>query len=284
MRQVRQFQNKYYVEIKPLTIDSMKSHIIKINFRKQLDPLEAIQGITELFINHFQKNFDHLEYSLLDKSGFYWKLKTLGGKWTKKVWENYLGKLKLRSDKMEIDFSITKYLSQNVFRSQDIDLAVMYSINDYSNNITITIDDSNQYEPKNFIRDIVDTLKKLNVEITFGFMFAMERNKSHIFYSNGTGNPNLSQAEQISLGRLREQNNLENRCKVKIKEIFWGHVLSKKQISTSKNEFISIVGEDNFLELSDSLYWFNLPMDINRFNIDEYSKERQKLFDLLCKE
>lgn len=253
-----------------------KSLVASISFDGHINQIDCIELVNNLFKKHLNKTFSELHYTITDKSKFYWKLKNRGGKFTDKMYGRFKEQVALATDKIAIDFSLSTLQNEWEYKSRDLDISFSYNQAESLSDFIISVSDGNDSSTfRELINALINFLITQNCALTYGAIFAMPNSKLPGFFIQGIKTENLTAHEETIISKWPGQDRKE-----KIWEVFWGNIISKGHMDTNlMNKVEAIVGVENTSKYTDDVLWFNLPEELIKFDINQYSNKRKQLLD-----
>lgn len=226
------------------------------------------------FLEKYNEQFDELSYSVTVKNHL--RSKTL--KFSNKNIEKMLLDIPYNG------FYATKYLAnlENKFTDFEFALRFNFNFNEKLSYVLVTINKQiflkkyNYNFLKIFFFHFITYLFKEDLQIAYGFVFAMENEQFPNLFVNGIGYYQMP-------SELRKELNIWtdnwDECGSKIWRIFWGNLISDRHLKTpdSLNRIKEIVGEENFFKVSDSLFFFTLPENNLKYGTEDEKKKAQLL-------
>lgn len=257
-----------------------RSIIFSVRFEGSLRQDHTIQYLTEIFKTRYNKSFQELNYTITDKTKFYWKQKNKGGKYTQKSFDKFKETLTRSGDKILVDFELLTNLDNCEYKSRDIDVSVDYSQVDRIKSLNFVFNSSwgLSVDFTDFAMIICTMLAEQNCEVLYGVTFEMENSKMPIFFIQGIRSENLSRNEQEMVNVWSA--NRES-CSEMVWDIFWGNILSRNHLLKirSRLDQIESLGWDVKF-LGNDLIWIRSRERLSDFSIKDYKGSRKYLHSI----
>jgi hypothetical protein len=261
-----------------------RSVVIALRFKGEINQIDTINFLKQLFWNKLNDSFEEITYSLLDKTKSNWRLKTKSLKFTENNFRKYQEVVNSLSEKYELSFELSKYLKDYNYKSIDLDFSVIYNSNEINSiNLRLNFNNHKNIDFKELTICIVKYLMKINCQILYSFVTCIDDLKFPFCYVEGVSTTNMSQKEKK---KIEIWSNSSNNCDIKIWEIFWFNIISFNHYN-GKNiileEIANVVGLNNVEMYSGDLYSFQLNENIENYDVLKCTKERNLLYKIFNK-
>ena len=235
-----------------------------------------IEYFNGLLNNLYGTNFQELSYSTIIKS----RLISKTCKYSTDAIAKMIKNLPVNG------FELLSLLPSWKYKAIDINFSVVFTraFNVRDSSLILTLNKDvfcKKYNNDKLITLYLDMMKYLigsGAEITYGFIFSMDKNKFPGMFAAGVGNYELTASEEKGLQTWAERN---DECDHKIWKIFWGNLVTTKHLKNynSLEKLKESVGLKNFSKIDEQTYFFTTPRNNQSF-VDSNNSSQRSLYKL----